>query len=251
MSEKPKSAKKRFLVKKKKTAQVTQTERRLLTDEEKYARDKQRAERIRKKRAIRERTVAICALMAAVYVGVIGIIAVYGILSFNSAVQSDKVYSVEGYLGEERVFNVPAATANNSYGLYIPFSSLEKLCPISVAGDGESINLILPDSGDYIKCFSNSSSIWVNDSPCRLASPVLFNKNDWMIPVELLEHINGLKVTYGDNRVCTLYRESLEVPLSASHSLPIGIENIEFSPLYDTDYFHEESSEEPSEPPME
>ena len=60
------------------------------------------------------------------------------------------------------------------------------------------------------------------------------------------EYINGITVTYGENRVCTVYIKNSSQFLSASHSLPVGIDNIEFSPLYDTDYIYGEESEEES-----
>jgi len=214
-----------------------------LTPDEITARDARKAAAIRKKRARREKLLACTAVLLAVYVGVIGIIAAYGILSFNSVAESNKVYSVEGYLGETKVFTVPSSRATNSYGLYIPFSTLTKLCPMSIAGDKDAVAIILPESGDYIKCFSNSSSIWVNDAPCRLSAPVLFEEQDWLIPVEMLEYINGITVTHGENRVCTVYVKDASQLLSASHSLPVGIDNIEFSPLYDTDYIYGEESE--------
>lgn len=214
-----------------------------LTPDEITARDARKAAAIRKKRARKEKLLACTAVLLAVYFGIVGIIAAYGILSFNSAAESNKVYSVVGYLGEDKVFTVPSSRATNSYGLYIPFSTLTKLCPMSIAGDKESVAIILPDSGDYIKCYSNSSSIKVNDSPCRLSCPVLFEEEDWLIPVEVLEYINGIKVTYGKDRICTVYLASKDTKLSASHSLPIGIDNIEFSPLYDTDYIYGEESD--------
>ena len=86
----------------------------------------------------------------------------------------------------------------------------------------------------------------MNDAPCRLSAPVLFEESDWLIPVEMLEYINGITVTYGENRVCTVYIKNSSQFLSASHSLPVGIDNIEFSPLYDTDYIYGEESEEES-----
>ena len=238
MAEKVNKPKKIKVFTKKKPASAEPVKKRRLTEEEKTARDARRVKAIQQKRARREKALAVFAVMMAVYLGVIGIIAAYGILSFNSVAESDKVYSVEGYMGETKIFTVSAAQANNSYGLYVPFSTLTKLCPMSIAGDGDSVAIILPDTGDYIKCFSNSSSIWVNDAPCRLSSPVLFEESDYLIPVELLEYINGLKITYGDDRVCTLYRQDAETVLSASHSLPVGIDHIEFSPLYDTDYIY-------------
>ena len=233
---------KKLLVKKPAANKPVQNKR-PLTEEEKYRRDTRKAQAIQRKRARREKTVAVIAVMLAVYVGVIGIIAAYGILSFNSVAESSKVYSVAGYMGETKVFTISAANANNSYGLYIPFSTLTKLCPMSIAGDKDAVAIILPESGDYIKCFSNSSSIWVNDAPCRLSAPVLFEESDWLIPVEMLEYINGITVTYGENRVCTVYIKNSSQFLSASHSLPVGIDNIEFSPLYDTDYIYGEESE--------
>ena len=229
----------------KKTAAKPIQKRRPLTEEEKFERDTRKARAIQRKRAKRERLTAVFSVLLAVYIGIIGIIAAYGILSFNSVAKSDKVYSVEGYLGEKRIFTVSAANASTSYGLHIPFSTLTKLCPMSIAGDKDSVAIILPETGDYIKCFSNSSSVWVNDSPCRLSSPVLFEENDWFIPVELLEYINGLKVVYGDDRVCTITLPSEDTVLSASHSLPVGIDNIEFSPLYDTDYIYGTPEESP------
>ncbi|MBO5981827.1 MAG: hypothetical protein J6Q24_05205, partial [Clostridia bacterium] len=192
MAERKPVKKTRKLFVKKPVPQKPVQNRRPLTEEERFERDTRKAESIRRKRARREKTVAIVAVMLAVYVGVIGIIAAYGILSFNSVAESSKVYSVEGYMGETKVFTVSAANANNSYGLYIPFSILTKLCPMSIAGDKDAVAIILPESGDYIKCFSNSSSVWVNDAPCRLSAPVLFEESDWLIPVEMLEYINGI-----------------------------------------------------------
>lgn len=213
-----------------------------LTPDEITARDARKAAAIRRKRARREKLTAATAILLAVYLGIIGIIAAYGILSFNSVAESNKVYSVAGYLGDTKVFTVSASNANNSYGLYIPFSTLTKLCPMSIAGDKNSVAVILPDSGDYIKCYANSSSIQVNDSPCRLSSPVLFEEDDWLIPVEMLEYINGIEITYGTDRVCTVKIQSEDTYLSASHSLPVGIDHIEFSPLYDTDYIYGDDS---------
>ncbi|MGM9658161.1 MAG: hypothetical protein ACI3W9_04140 [Eubacteriales bacterium] len=220
------------------------THHRKLTPDEITARDAKRARAIRQKRRRRERAVAVTALLLTVYICIGAIIAIYGILSFNSVAENDKVYSIEGCLGDKKVFSVSASTANNAYGLYVSFTTLNRLCPISITGDANRIALILPDTDDYIECFSNSSSILVNDTPCRLSSPVLFTEDDWLIPVELLDnYVNGLTVTYGDNHVCKIVLADSSVVLTTSHSLPVGTANIEYSPLYNTDYIADTSEE--------
>ena len=68
----------------KKTAAKPIQKRRPLTEEEKFERDTRKARAIQRKRAKRERLIAVFSVLLAVYIGIIGIIAAYGILSFNS-----------------------------------------------------------------------------------------------------------------------------------------------------------------------
>ncbi len=218
--------------KKKASSEKQAPVRRLLTEEEKFERDRRKAQAIRRKRQKRERALATVVLLAAVYIGIIGIIAGYGILSFTSAPKSDRVYSLQGYIGEEKVFTLSSAEATKTHGVYIPFSVLKKLTPFSVAGDEQKVSVILPDSGDYIKCFPSSSSVLVNDTPCRLSAPVVFEGDDWLLPVEMLEYINGITVTYQADGICKISIAEKDARLSASHALPVGIDNINYSPLY-------------------
>ncbi|MBP5155699.1 MAG: hypothetical protein J6252_03870, partial [Clostridia bacterium] len=63
--------------------------------------------------------------------------------SFNDTAKNTEIYSVRVVYDETTLHTINAQTANNEYGLYIPFSYLSEICSFGIAGDGEDITMFL------------------------------------------------------------------------------------------------------------
>lgn len=154
---------------------------------------------------------AILTVALVLYVVVVLIIAVFLWYSFGTTPKNTALYELELLEsdGETKIKSYSVDQANNRYGLYIPYSVLAGPCSFGVAGDGEQITLFLPgEDGETgsIQCSRDSSLVRVNGSPVRLASPILFEGDDYLLPVSLLEnYITGLTVRYDDEeKVCSV-----------------------------------------------
>lgn len=154
---------------------------------------------------------AILTVALVLYVVAVLIIAVFLWYSFGTTPKNTALYELELLEsdGETRIKTYSVKQANNRYGLYIPYSDLAAPCSFGVAGDGEQVTLFLPgEDGETgsIQCSRDSSLVRVNGSPVRLASPILFEGDDYLLPVSLLEnYIIGLTVQYDDEeKVCAV-----------------------------------------------
>lgn len=154
---------------------------------------------------------AILLVAAAIYVVIVLIIALFVWYSFGSLSENTTLYAlrVMDSDGETRIASYSVEEANNRYGLYVPYSVLAPHCSFGVAGDSEQVTLYLPDAGDStgsILCNRDSSLIEINGSPVRLSAPILFDGNDYLLPVSLFEgYLSGLEITYDDEKqICTL-----------------------------------------------
>lgn len=157
------------------------------------------------------------------YVILMLIIALFIWYSFGTLSESTTLYSlrVMDSDGETRIASYSVEEANNRYGLYVPYSVLAPLCGFGVAGDSEQVTLYLPDAGGStgsILCNKDSSLIEINGNPVRLSSPILFQGDDYLLPVSLFEsYLSGLEITYDDEKqIC-----SLTVPAKPLFSLKL------------------------------
>ncbi len=152
-------------------------------------------------------------LTVALVLYVIAVLIIAGFLwySFGTTPKNTTLYKLQVLEsdGKTKVETYSVNQANNRYGLYIPYSILAEPCSFGVAGDGEQVTLFLPGpEGEMgsILCSRDSSLIRINGSPVRLASPVLFEGEDYLLPVSLLEnYITGLTVRYNDEeKLCSV-----------------------------------------------
>lgn len=128
------------------------------------------------------------------------------VYSFNETAKNTEIYSINVVYGNKTLHKLDAKTANNEYGLYIPFSYLTEIGSFGLAGSGDDVTLYIIGTDNRIECNKNSSLIVINDNPIRISAPILYENGEYMIPVILLEnYINGIDVEYNDDKmVCSI-----------------------------------------------
>ena len=151
---------------------------------------------------------AILVVALGFYLLIVLIIALLVWYSFSTPAESPALYSVRIVTESDgqRQASYSAEEANNGYGLYLRYSDIAPLCEFGIAGDGDRITLYLPGNGlvgnpdqECIVLSKNSSLVEVNGSYVRLSAPVLFEGEDYLLPVSLFEtYLLGLDVTYDD-----------------------------------------------------
>ncbi len=173
--------------------------------------------------------------------------------SFYNTSRNDDVYSLSVVYDEHVLHNVDAEDANNEYGLYIPFEYLAEIGSFGLAGEGDEVTLFLIGTENRIKCSKNSSLVIINDNPIRISSPILYENDDYMIPVSLLEnYINGIDVSYDDDKmVCSVSSGLSKSDVSLKILLPEAMEAAYFPESYKYyDYEENESSEVTEDVPL-
>lgn len=161
---------------------------------------------------------AILTVAFAVYLLLLSSIALLIWYSFSVTPKSETLYALRILQGDEnnaasltRIANYSVSAANNSYGLYVRFSDLAPLCGWGIAGDDTQVTLFLGSDGgkqkDSLTLSRNSSLVEINGSSVRISAPVLFEDNDYLLPVVLFEnYIGGLSVRYAeDEQLCRIY----------------------------------------------
>lgn len=158
---------------------------------------------------------AILFVAGVLYVLIVLIIALLVWYSFSTPAESPALYSLQVFTEDDgqRQASYSAEEANNSYGLYLRYSDIAPLCEFGIAGDGDRITLYLPGDGlvgnpdqESIVISRNSSLIEVNGNLVRLSAPVLFEEDDYLLPVSLFEtYLLGLTVEYDqENSLCKI-----------------------------------------------
>ena len=166
---------------------------------------------------------AILFVAAVIYVVLVLIIALFIWYSFGTLSETNTLYALRvlDSDGETRIASYSVEQANNRYGLYVPYSVLATHCDFGVAGDTERVTIYLPDAGGStgsILCNRDSSLVEINGNSVRLSSPVLFEGNDYLLPVSLFEnYLSGLDISYDEeNQLCVL-----TMPVKPSFSLKL------------------------------
>ena len=149
-----------------------------------------------------EMVLAIALLSLALYVVLMLLIVFFVWYSFSTPSTGNSLYSLEVVDAEtdKRLFNYSAGRANNSYGLYLSYRDLSDYCDFGIAGDDSQITLFLSEK-DSIICYRNSSRLSVNGNTVRISSPILFEEDDYLLPVSLFEtYLTGVTVTYDTSK---------------------------------------------------
>ena len=152
-----------------------------------------------------EMVLAIALLSLVVYIVIMALIVFFVWYSFTTPSSSASLYSLEAIDAETetKLFSYSAGRANNSYGLYLSYNDLAKYCDFGIAGDSQQITLFLSEK-DSIVCYRNSSLLSVNGNTVRISAPVLFEEDDYLLPVSLFEsYLSGAEVTYDSaKKIC-------------------------------------------------
>ena len=158
----------------------------------------------RDKRGI-ETLLVIAVLSLILYVVLMLLIAFFVWYSFSTPGTGASLYSLTAVDAEteKTLFSYTAARANNSYGLYLSYRDLAQYCDFGIAGDDSQVTLFLSEK-DSIVCYRNSSLLSVNGNTVRISAPVLFEEDDYLLPVSLFEsYLTGVTVTYDTaKKVC-------------------------------------------------
>ena len=158
---------------------------------------------------------AILTVAFGIYLLIVLIIALLVWYSFSTPSESPTLYSIRVVTESDgkRQASYSPEEANNSYGLYLRYSDIAPLCEFGIAGDGDRITLYLPGDGlvgnpdqECIVLSRNSSLVEVNGNLVRLSAPVLFEGDDYLLPVSLFEtYLLGLDVDYDEEEnLCTV-----------------------------------------------
>ncbi len=148
--------------------------------------------------------------------------------SFNDTAKTTELYSINVIYDEQSLYKLDAQTANNEYGLYIPFEYLSEIGSFGLAGNGDDATLFIIGTDNRIECTKNSSLIIINGNPVRISAPIIYEENEYYIPVALIEnYVNGIDVSYDDeDMVCSISSDlgkndiALKLRLPEAHKLP-------------------------------
>jgi hypothetical protein len=182
---------------------------------------------------------------------IILIIAVCVWYSFSTPSESTALYSLRIVTEDGNIKRAAysSSEANNSYGLYLRYSDIAPLCGFGIAGDEETVTLYLPGEGlvgstelESIVFHRNSSLIVVNGNNVRLSAPILFEGDDYLLPVSLFEtYLTGLTVEYDEEELLCLVTVPERLSFSLKLHKPTEAPKCDLTLLPETDT----SSEEP------
>lgn len=168
--------------------------------------------------------------------------------SFYNTERNDEVYSLNVVYDEHILYTLDSEDANNDYGLYIPFAYLAEIGSFGLSGEGDEVTLFIIGTENRIKCSKNSSLVVINNNPIRISSPILYENDEYLIPVSLLEnYINGIDVTYDEEEmICSVSSGLSKSDVSLKMLLPEAMEMAYFPESYKYyDFEQSQGSEEP------
>lgn len=158
--------------------------------------------------------------------------------SFNDTEDAVDIYSVQVFFDETRLFNLPATQVNNEYGLYVPYSCIEEICMLGIAGEDDNVTFFITGTDNRIECTLNSSLIVINGNPVRISAPVLYSNSDeggdYLLPIALVDnYINGIDVSYDDDKkICMITTDSGKTDISLKLLLPETMSPADFPDSY-------------------
>lgn len=210
------------------------------------AKEKQIAARKRRRKVSVSSVLAVLIVFLLFYAVLMLFVAGAVLYSFHSSSDNDDIYSIDIFYDETKLYTLDTDEANNEYGLYIPFEYLAEIGSFGLAGDGDDVTLFIIGSDNRIKCTKNSSLVVINDNPIRISAPILYEDDDYLIPVVLLEnYINGIDVTYdNEDMVCSISSDLSKNDVALKLLLPEDMEAAYFPESYKYYNYGDESSDE-------
>ncbi len=201
---------------------------------EKDAIVKKAAKKRRRRRNKFAQIMAVLIVFLAFYLAISLFIVLSIYYSFNTTAKNTEIYSLNVVYDETVLYKMDAQEANNEYGLYIPFSYLSEIGAFGIAGDGEDITLFLIGTDNRIECTKNSSLVVINDNPIRISAPILYEENEYLIPIVLVEnYINGIDVLYDDEKmVCSVSSDLGKADVELKLLLPEDMDGAYFPDEY-------------------
>lgn len=204
----------------------------------------QQAAKKRKRRTSASSVIAVLIVFLTFYAVLTLLTAGLILYSFHNTAESDDIYGINIIYDETKLFTMEAADANNEYGLYVPFEYLAEIGSFGLAGNGDDVTLFIIGTDNRIKCTKNSSLVVINENPVRISAPVLYEENEFLIPVMLIEnYINGIDVTYDtENMMCNISSDLNKNDVALTLLLPDDMEEAYFPESYKY-YSYNESSD--------
>ncbi len=204
--------------------------------------------RKRKKRATGSgsQILAVLIVFLAFYLAFSLFIAAFVLYSFNDTAENTEIYSVNVIYDEETLYKINAESANNEYGLYIPFEYLSEIGSFGLAGEGNDVTMFIVGTENKIEFTVNSSLAIINGNPVRISAPLIYKENEYYIPVMLLDnYINGIDVTYDNEKmVCNVSADIGKTDIELTLLLPEAVEPLDFPDEYK--YYGDELSQDPT-----
>lgn len=163
--------------------------------------------------------------------------------SFNDTAENTEIYSLRVIYDDETLYRMDAETANTEYGLYIPFEYLSEIASFGLAGDGDNATLFIIGTDNRIECTKNSSLVIINGNPVRISAPILFQDNEYLIPVVLIEnYINGIDVSYDkEEMICAVSSDIGKSDVALKLRLPEALKQPDY--FTDEDRYYTDTSD--------
>lgn len=175
--------------------------------------------------AKKQRITAVLILLLTLYLVISLLIGSLLYFSFDKESKSKDIYSLRLYYAETRKYSFESIEVNNTYGLYVPYKALSEICDLGIVGDNGTVIILLSPDGGTIECKNNSSLVYINENAVRISAPVLFEADDYKIPIELIEsYMVGIDVAYDEEKMlCTITAPSDSILISLKVQLPTEI----------------------------
>ena len=147
--------------------------------------------------------------------------------SIKNQDETTKINRIELVFDESRTVKLPGDTLVKNNIVYIPFEKLDQLCNFVLTGDSSKITLIMNSGIDYTSFYKDSNLAYIGGSSYRISAPVLFEKDDYYIPLDFVNnYMKGISVDF-DEKV-NIYKLVLTgEPITFAGKFPSSTEKID------------------------
>lgn len=127
------------------------------------------------------------------------IIAGFIFFSLKTQANALKVNRIDMVFDESRTVKIAGDTLVKDNIVYIPYEKLDLMCNFVLTGDSNKITLIISSGIDYVSFYRNSNLAFIGGSSYRISSPVLFEKDDYYIPLDFINnYMKGIAVEFDE-----------------------------------------------------
>ncbi len=138
-------------------------------------------------------------------------------------VNEKNLYTLEVISGEERTkYETDELYIGRDF--YVPISAIQKLCDLTLTGDGKTIGFMVRESNEGAKFEIDAEKGWVNGNEIELSQKALYIDKELYLPWDFFKtHLDGLVYEEDEEtRVYTLSADSspsfiLKKPISTDH----------------------------------